>query len=317
MDLPEKRICVTGGAGFLGSFLVETLRARGCRDIFVPRRREYDLTAGDAVDRLFADASPQVIFHLAATVGGIGANQDNPGRFFYENAMMGMLMIEAARRHRVEKIIVAGSVCSYPKLAAVPLREPSLWEGFPEETNAPYGIAKKAVLMQCQAYRRQYGTNAVFLLLGNLYGPRDHFDLATSHVIPAIIRKSVEARDRSADHIVCWGDGSPTREFLYAADAAEALALAAERYDGEEPVNLGTGEEISIRELTGRIVRMCGYRGEIRWDCSKPNGQPRRSLDISRAEREFGFRATTSLEDGLRRTIQWYETSRAKVHPRA
>jgi len=306
MDLTTRRICVTGGAGFLGSHLVRALEARGCRRIFVPRRRDYDLTQMEAIERLFRDARPQVLFHLAAVVGGIGANRANPGRFFYENAIMGIQLIEAARRFGVEKLVVTGTICSYPKFTPAPFREESLWNGYPEETNAPYGIAKKALLVQCQAYRQQYGLNAVFLMPVNLYGPGDNFDLETSHVIPALIRKCLEAEQRGEDHVTLWGDGSPTREFLYVEDAAEALMLAAERYDGAEPVNVGSGEEISIRELAELIARLCEFRGRIIWDPSKPNGQPRRRLDTTRAERYFGFRARVPLEEGLRRTIAWY-----------
>ncbi len=306
MDLAARRICVTGGAGFLGSHLVRALRQRGCGEIFVPRRRDYDLTRAEAIERMFDDARPQVLFHLAAVVGGIGANRANPGRFFYENAVMGIQLIEAARRRGLEKLIVTGTICCYPKLAPAPFREENLWDGYPEETNAPYGIAKKALLVQCQAYRRQYGLNAIYLMPVNLYGPGDNFDLETSHVIPALIRKCLEARRRGEDQVVLWGDGTPTREFLYVEDAAEGLALAAERYDGAEPVNLGSGREISIRELAGLIARLCDFQGRIVWDTSKPNGQPRRLLDTTRAERWFGFRARVDLEEGLRRTILWY-----------
>jgi len=306
MDLAARRICVTGGAGFLGSHLVRALGQRGCREIFVPRRRDYDLTRAEAIERLFDDARPQVLFHLAAVVGGIGANRANPGRFFYENAVMGIQLIEAARRRGLEKLVVTGTICSYPKFAPAPFREENLWDGYPEETNAPYGIAKKTLLVQCQAYRSQYGLNAIYLMPVNLYGPGDNFDLETSHVIPALIRKCLEARRRGEDQVVLWGDGTPTREFLYVEDAAEGLVLAAERYDGAEPVNLGSGREISIRELAELIARLCEFRGRIVWDTSKPNGQPRRLLDTSRAERWFGFRARVELEEGLRRTIVWY-----------
>ena len=304
-----KKICVTGGAGFLGSFLLQTLERRGCREIFVPRIEDYDLTTTAGIERLFADARSDVLFHLAAVVGGIGANRSNPGRFFYDNAIMGIQLIEYARRNQVEKTIVVGTTCSYPKFTPVPFREEALWDGYPEETNAPYGIAKKALLVQCQAYRQQYGMNAIYLLPVNLYGPRDNFDLETSHVIPALIRKCLEAKRTASENIVCWGDGSATRAFLYAADAAEGLVLAAEKYDGADPVNLGTEEEVSIRDLAETIARLCGYDGGIVWDTSQPNGQPRRCLDISRAERHFGFRARTTMPEGLAATIQWYQQS--------
>jgi GDP-L-fucose synthase len=307
LDLAAHRVCVTGGAGFLGSFLSGRLRERGCRDIFIPRRRDYDLRTEDGVSRMFRDARPEVLFHLAAAVGGIGANRENPGRYFYENALMGIQIIEAARRHGVRKTIVAGTICAYPKFTPVPFREDDLWNGYPEETNAPYGMAKKALLVQCQAYREQYGMDAIYLLPVNLYGPRDNFDLGSSHVIPAQIRKCVEARKSAAPEITAWGDGSPTREFLYAEDAAEGLALAAERYSKPAPVNIGSGQEISIRDLTVLIAELCGYSGRIVWDTTKPNGQPRRCLDTSRAMHEFGFQASTSLRDGLAATIRWYE----------
>jgi GDP-L-fucose synthase len=305
-DLSEKRICVTGGAGFLGAALVGHLRRLGCGQVFVPRRREYDLTTMDGIERLFARSKPEILFHLAAVVGGIGANRDNPGRFFYENAVMGIQLIEYARRNGVEKTIVTGTVCSYPKFTPVPFQEESLWEGYPEGTNAPYGIAKKALLVQCQAYRRQYGMNAIFLMPANLYGPGDRADLDSSHVTPALIRKFLEAKQNGAQTVVCWGDGSPTREFLFVDDAARGLALAAQHYDGVEPVNLGSGEEISIRDLAEMTARFCEYEGQIVWDTGKPNGQPRRRLDTTRAEQCFGFRAKISLEDGLARTVAWY-----------
>ena len=302
---------MTGGGGFLGSFVVEELQRRGCADVFVPRSREYDLSTTDGVERLFADARPEVLFHLAAVVGGIGANRHNPGRFFYDNAIMGIQLIEYARRHSVEKIIVAGTTCSYPKFTPVPFREEALWDGYPEETNAPYGIAKKALLVQCQAYRQQYGTNAIYLLPVNLYGPRDNFDLESSHVIPALIRKCLDAKGRGADSVTCWGDGSATRAFLYAPDAARGLVLAAEKYDGSEPVNLGAAEEVSVRDLVQTIARLCEFTGEIRWDTSQPNGQPRRALDGTRAEEWFGFRAQTPFAEGLAATIAWYRQNAA------
>lgn len=307
MDLAGKRVVVTGGAGFLGSFVVEQLRRRGCTQVMVPRRREFDLTTAAGVDAMFAAYKPEVLFHLAAVVGGIGANKDNPGSFFYQNAIMGIQLIEAARQHGVEKTIVAGTICSYPKFAPIPFKEDDIWSGYPEETNAPYGIAKKAMLVMCQAYREQYGMNAIFLMPVNLYGPRDNFDLQSSHVIPAIIRKAIEARDSGASELVCWGDGSPTREFLYVEDAAEGLIAAAEKYDGAEPVNLGSGFEISIRDLTAKIAALCRFEGKLTWDASRPNGQPRRMLDTSRAVNYFGFRAQVRLDEGLARTIAWYE----------
>ena len=319
LALPAKRICVTGGAGFLGSFVLEQLHHMGCRNVFVPRRRDYDLTTQGGVERLFADAKPEVLFHLAAVVGGIGANRRNPGQFFYDNAIMGIQLLEYARRHHVEKTIVIGTTCSYPKFTPVPFREEALWDGYPEETNAPYGIAKKALLVQCQAYREQYGMNAIFLLPVNLYGPRDNFDLETSHVIPALIRKCCEAQRSGAKEIVCWGDGSATRAFLYASDAAEGIVLAAERYDGADPVNLGTPEEVSVRDLVETIAELCGFDGRIVWDTSQPNGQPRRCLDASRAEQRFGFRARMPLSSGLAATVRWYrekmDAADGTLHP--
>lgn len=306
MHLSDKRIVVTGGSGFLGSFLIESLRARGCREIFVPRRAEYDLRDRDAIVRLYEETKPQVVIHLAAIVGGIGANSENPGRFYYDNAIMGIELIEYARRYDIEKFVAIGTVCAYPKFAALPFREDDLWNGYPEETNAPYGLAKKMMLVQSQAYRAQYGFNSIFLLPVNLYGPRDNFDLQTSHVIPALIRKVAEAKDQRQSEVILWGDGSPTREFLYVEDAAEGIVLATERYDGPEPVNLGTGSEISIRELAETIAAEIGYTGRFVWDTSKPNGQPRRCLDVSRAERLFGFRAGHSFKEGMAKTIAWY-----------
>jgi GDP-L-fucose synthase len=306
MDLTEKRILVTGGAGFLGSHLTQKLRDQGCERVFVPRSQEYDLTRLEDIERLFSERRPEVVIHLAAVVGGIGANRTNPGRFFYDNAIMGIQLIEACRRYAVAKTVVLGSICAYPKFTPVPFREDDIWNGYPEETNAPYGVAKKALLVQCQAYRQQYGMNATYLLPVNLYGPRDNFDSESSHVIPALIRKCVEAVDERRSEITLWGDGMATREFLYVDDAAEGILLATEKYDKPEPVNLGSGVEISIRDLAEKIARMTGFHGAIRWDASQPNGQPRRCLDVTRAEREFGFLARTSFDEGLKRTIEWY-----------
>ncbi|MFZ2639477.1 MAG: GDP-L-fucose synthase [Verrucomicrobiia bacterium] len=309
----QQRVIVTGGAGFLGSFVVDGLRARGCTQITVPRSKQYDLRDRAAIARLFADTRPTLVIHLAATVGGIGANREHPGRFFYENAIMGIELIEQARQFQVPKLVVAGTICAYPKFTPVPFREEELWNGYPEETNAPYGIAKKALLVQCQAYRQEYGLNAIFLLPVNLYGPRDNFDPSSSHVIPAIIRKCVEARTRGDTFIECWGTGRATREFLYAADCAEGILLAAERYNKPDPVNLGSGNEISIKQLTEQIVRLTRFTGEIRWDPTKPDGQPRRQLDTQRAQREFGFSASTQFETGLTETIAWYEQHRNSI----
>ena len=305
-----KRVTVTGGAGFLGSFVVARLKDRGCEDIFVPRSRDYDLVNMEAVKRLYRDARPDIVIHLAARVGGIGANRENPGKFFYDNLMMGTQLIEQARLCNIRKLVAIGTVCAYPKFAPVPFREQDLWNGYPEETNAPYGLAKKMLLVQSQSYREQYGFNSIFLLPVNLYGPRDNFDLQSSHVIPALIRKCIDARESSSGEIVCWGDGTPTREFLYVEDCAEAIVLAAEKYDGPEPVNIGTGNEISIKDLTGLIAELTGFTGDIVWDKSKPNGQPRRCLDVTRAKALFGFAAKTSFRDGLRKTIEWYDRSR-------
>jgi GDP-L-fucose synthase len=302
------RIVVTGGGGFLGSHLVDCLRAKG-EDPFVARRAAYDLTRWDDAARLFADARPELVFHLAAEVGGIGANRANPGRYWYANLMMGAHVLELARQQGTGKVVLAGTVCAYPKHTPVPFREDDLWKGYPEETNAPYGVAKKSILVGAQSYREQYGTNAIFMLPANLYGPRDNFHLTNAHVIADLIRKMHE----SPEAIVLWGDGSPTREFLFVEDAAEAFVLAAERYDGDEPVNIGAGKEISIRELAELVAELTGFTGDIRWDESMPNGQPRRSLDATRAKELFGFEARTPLREGLERTIAWYR-AQAPVH---
>jgi GDP-L-fucose synthase len=300
------RVLVTGGGGFLGSHLVERLETDG-HDVFVARSRDYDLTSFDDAGRMFTDARPDLVFHLAAEVGGIGANRANPGRYWYANLMMGAHVLEQARAHQVRKLVISGTVCAYPKFTPVPFAEDDLWNGYPEETNAPYGVAKKSILVGANAYREQYGLDAIFLLPANLYGPRDNFDLDSSHVIPALIRKMLEADVE----VTLWGDGSPTREFLYVDDCAEALVLAAERYDEPAPVNIGTGVETSIREVAETIAELTGFVGEIIWDTSMPNGQPRRSLDASRARDRFGFEARTSLRAGLERTIAWYRSSAA------
>jgi len=321
----NKRITVTGGSGFLGSFVVEKLKERGCKEIFVPRSKDYDLVESEDCKRLYKDAKPGIVIHLAARVGGIGANRSNPGKFFYDNLMMGVQMMEIGRQAGIEKFVAIGTICAYPKFTPVPFKEEDLWNGYPEETNAPYGLAKKMLLVQSQAYRQQYGFNAIYLLPVNLYGPGDNFDLESSHVIPAIIRKCVEARrsqvevkakvetpnpalstPQSQPSITVWGTGNPTREFLYVEDAAEGILLAAERYNKSEPVNLGAGFEISTKNLVELIAKLTNFKGKIIWDASKPDGQPRRKLDTSRAEKEFGFKAKTNLEEGLERTIKWY-----------
>jgi GDP-L-fucose synthase len=298
---------VTGGGGFLGTAVVRRLQQVGATDIFVPRSRDYDLRRRDGIDRALADGRPDLVIHLAAVVGGIGANRENPGRFFYDNAIMGLELMERSRGAGVAKFVQIGTVCSYPKFTPVPFREDDLWNGYPEETNAPYGLAKKMLLVQGQAYRQQYGFDVIHLIPVNLYGPGDNFDPSSSHVIPALIKKCVDARDAGEDHIDVWGTGSASREFLYVDDAAEGIVLGAERYDGPDPVNLGVGHEITIRELVELIVRLTRFAGEIHWDPSKPDGQPRRALDTSRARERFGFVATTEFEDGVRRTIEWYE----------
>lgn len=308
-----RRVLITGGAGFLGSVVAERLQAAGALCV-VPRRRHYDLTDPAAVERLFADSQPQVAFHLAAAVGGIGANLANPGRFFYENMAMGLNVVEQARRYgRLEKIVIAGTTCAYPAQIPLPFREDDLWAGYPEPTNAPYGVAKRALLVMAQGYRAQYGLRAIYLIPANLYGPGDNFDPQTSHVIPALIRKTVEAIEAGSTEIVGWGDGTPTREFLHVRDAARGLILAAQDYDAPEPVNLGTGQEISIAALAALIARLAGFEGRIVWDPSRPGGQRRRRLDTSRAKAAFGFQAEIALEDGLRETIAWYRAHRAAV----
>jgi GDP-L-fucose synthase len=310
-DIASKRFVVTGGAGFLGRHVVRALEARSCTSIIVPRRANDDLTREANVERLLAGARPDIVIHLAAEVGGIGANMAHPGSFLYENLVMGVMMMEYSRRLGVRKFVGVGTVCSYPKHTPVPFKEDDLWNGYPEETNAPYGLAKKMLLVQGQAYRQQYGFNAIHLLPVNLYGPGDDFSLESSHVIPALIRKCLEAKERGAREIVCWGDGSPTREFLYAEDCAEGIVMAAEHFDDPEPVNLGTGIEISIKDLATLIAELTGFTGRIAWDTSKPNGQPRRCLDTSRAWERFGFRAKTGFREGLQRTIEWYRQHRA------
>lgn len=305
----DKRVVVTGGAGFLGSYVVEKLRERGCRGMSVPRSKDYDLREKEAVVRMYEDARPDIVIHLAAVVGGIGANRRYPGKFFYDNAMMGIQLIEYARRYEVDKFVCVGTICAYPKYAPVPFKEDDLWNGYPEETNAPYGLAKKMLLVQLQAYRQQYGLNGIYLLPVNLYGPRDNFDPEYSHVIPAIIKKLVNARHEGAGKIVAWGTGEASREFLYVEDAAEGIVLATERYNKPEPVNLGSGEEVKVKDLVYMIKDLTRFEGEVEWDTSKPNGQPRRKLDTSKAEAEFGFNATTTLREGLGRTVDWYVDS--------
>jgi GDP-L-fucose synthase len=306
----DRRVCVTGGAGFLGRNIVRKLQQRGVKDVFVPLIDEYDLTQPEAIQRMLERSTPDVIIHLAAQVGGIGANRARPAEFFYNNLMMGTTLMHQAWQHGVAKFVAIGTICAYPKFTPVPFREEDLWNGYPEETNAPYGLAKKMLLVQAQAYRQQYGYNAIFLLPVNLYGPADNFNPASSHVIPALIRKCIEAQEGGLDEIVVWGDGSPTREFLYVEDAAEGILLASERFDGAQPVNLGSGNEISIKNLLETIVHLTGYAGQVVWDTSMPNGQPRRGLDTSRAEEYFGFKAQMSFDEGLRRTVDWYRQNR-------
>jgi GDP-L-fucose synthase len=310
INITNKKIAVTGGAGFLGARVVSQLTKHDCRDIFVPKIEEYDLRNEKDIIRLYEIARPDIVIHLAAVVGGIGANRENPGKFFYDNAIMGIQLIEQARQRRIEKFVCIGTICAYPKFTPVPFQEENLWNGYPEETNAPYGLAKKMLLVQLQAYRQQYGFNGIYLLPVNLYGPGDNFDLESSHVIPALVHKCIEAQIQGADHIEVWGTGESTREFLYVDDAAEGIVMAAEKYDGSEPANLGSGMEISVEDLTILIARLTGFEGKIVWDKSKPNGQPRRCLDTRRAERLFGFKAKTPFEEGLQRTIDWYRANR-------
>jgi len=303
----DKKLIVTGGAGFLGSYVVEKLKKRECKNIFVPLVEDYDLTKEKNVIRLYQDYPADIVIHLAAVVGGIGANRENPGKFFYDNLIMGAMLMEYARQYKVGKFVAIGTICAYPKFTPVPFKEEDLWKGYPEETNAPYGLAKKMMLVQSQSYRAQYGFNSIFLLPLNLYGPGDNFNPKSSHVIPALIKKFVEAIREGKDEVVCWGTGKPTRGFLYVEDAAEGILLAAERYNKSDPVNLGTNLEISIKDLAELIAKLVGFKGKIIWDKIKPDGQPRRKLDTSRAEREFGFKAKMDFEEGLRRTIEWYK----------
>jgi len=306
----NRRIVVTGGAGFLGGYVTEGLQRRGCRHILVPKIESYDLVQLEDIIRMYEDMKPDIVIHLAAVVGGIGANREHPGEFFYKNLMMGIQLIEQARLRKIEKFVAIGTVCAYPKFAPVPFKEKDLWNGYPEETNAPYGLAKKMLLVQSQAYRCQYGFNSIFLLPVNLYGPGDNFDPDTSHVIPALIKKCVDAVEIGADHIVCWGTGKVSREFIYAADAAEGILLATEHYNGPEPVNIGAGFEITIKELAEKIAKLTGFTGKIRRDSSKPDGQPRRRLDVSKAKKYFAFEAKTGFDEGLKATIEWYKANR-------
>jgi GDP-L-fucose synthase len=303
-------VLVTGGAGFFGSFVVDELKRRGATNVFVARAKEYDLVDRAACKRVLADSRPDIVFHLAARVGGIGANRDNPGGMIFDNAMMGLQLIEECRLAKISKLVISGTICAYPKFAPIPFREDDIWNGYPEETNAPYGVAKKLLLVQSQAYREQYGMNSIVLFPVNMYGPRDNFDLRTSHVIPAMIRKFLSAKDEGKSSVTLWGDGSPTREFIYAPDAAEAFVTAAERYDSSDPVNIGSGEEISIKDLATLVAKATGFTGSFVWDASQPNGQPRRRLDVSRATERFGFVAKTPFAAGLEQTVAWYLENR-------
>ena len=309
----SKTVVVTGGGGFLGSFVVEKLRAKGCSNIIVPRQTVYDLRSLDAITTLYKKYQPDMVIHLAAIVGGIGANRENPGSFFYDNAIMGIQLLEYARQYNVSKFVAIWTICAYPKFCPIPFKEEDLWNGYPEETNAPYGLAKKMGLVQSQAYRQQYGYNSIYLLPVNLYGPGDNFNPKSSHVIPALIKKCVDSKERGDEEIVCWGNGSPTREFLYVEDAAEGIVLAAERYDKSDPVNLGSGKEISIKDLVTIIAKHTGFQESITWDVTKPNGQPRRCLDVSKAEEEFGFKARMNFDEGLKKTIEWYLVNRKQL----
>ena len=309
----DRRIVVTGGAGFLGGYVIEGLQKRGCKNILVPRIEEYDLVSLDDINRMYDDMKPDVVIHLAAVVGGIGANREHPGEFFYKNLMMGVQLIEQGRLRNIEKFVAIGTVCAYPKFTPVPFKERDIWNGYPEETNAPYGLAKKMLLVQSQSYRTEYGFYSIFLLPVNLYGPGDNFDPASSHVIPALIKKCVDAVESDSDHIDCWGTGNVSREFIYASDAAEGILLATEHYNGSEPVNIGSGFEITIKELVEKIAELAGFSGEIRWDSSRPDGQPRRCLDVSRAKEYFGFEAKTDFGEGLKATIDWYMANRKSM----